>query len=77
MRQPNLELLRLLVNEMSIAHDDTDYKGRNAFSIGIDWQISKHNQIIDPAIEFLMFKGTQIDLPNEANETPFLKCYNA
>ena len=77
MRHPDLFVVQYLLDTLNVEFDLGDYQDRTSFSIGIDYQITKQEHIIHPAVNLLMEKGANIDYPDEANQTPFLKLYNA
>ena len=77
MRQPTLWIVQYLLNELNLQFDSPDSQDRTPFSIGIDTQILKHNTLIDKAVNLLIEKKANIDYPDEANQTPYLKLYNA
>ena len=68
--------MQYFLNELGLEHDTADFSGRTPFSIGIDFQISKRKQQLEPAVNLLIQKGVNIDQANEANETPYLRLYN-
>jgi hypothetical protein len=76
MKHPNLWVVQFFLNELGLAIDTPDYCDRTPFSIGIDYQISKMQKSLEPAVKLLMERGSRIDYPDEANQTPYLKLYN-
>ena len=76
MRHPNLWVVQFFINELNLAFDTPDYRLRTPFSLGIDYQINKCMNEMDPAVSLLIERGVKIDTFDEAGHTPYLKLYN-
>lgn len=76
MKHPNLWIVQYFLNQLNLDFDSLDYKKRTPFSIGIDYQISRALTVMDSTVSLLMERGVNIDSPDEAQQTPYLKLYN-
>jgi len=67
MRYPTLWVVQFFLNELNLEFVAPDYRDRTPFSIGIDYQITKMQHDLEPAVKLLITCGANIDYPDEAN----------
>ena len=77
MKAPRANWLMQALLDMGVERDGLDYQKRSPFFIGIDQHIAAGKDELPKSLQKLMDEGVNIDCADQANQTPFLKLYNA